>query len=39
MQGESTVEALKRREGELIERRRKKRDKMVSILLLFCFLC
>ena len=35
-QGASTAEILKKKKGELEERRRKKRDKMVCALLLFC---
>jgi hypothetical protein len=34
-EGESTAEALMRKEGELLEKRKRKWDEMVSVLLLF----
>jgi hypothetical protein len=39
VQGKSTAEVLERKEGELIERRKRKKDNTVSVLLLFCCLC
>ena len=38
-QGESTAETLEKKRGELEERRKRRRDKTVRTLLLFCRLC
>ena len=38
-QGTSTAEMLEQKQGELEERRKRKRDEMVCALRLFCCLC
>ena len=38
-QGMSTVEILEKKQGELEERRKRRRDETVRALLLFCCLC
>ena len=38
-QGVSTAEILEQKQGELEERRKRKRDETVRTLLLFCCLC
>jgi len=39
VQGESTAEVLETRQGELSERRKRKRDETVCVFLLLCCLC
>ena len=38
-QGASTAELIEKKQGELEERRKRKRDETVRTLLLFCHLC